>query len=118
MKLCVDQLKPFLEVTYLFNVEFTKWDKIDMKGPMTIEEMKNHFEKTYNIEVSMVTYGTATVYSSFGELKKRLPMQITKAVEDVTKKEFPAWKKIIPIGISGNTSDGIDCVLPDVRFHV
>ena len=45
-------------------------------------------------------------------------MSITKAVEDVTKKEFPAWKKIIPLGISGNTSDGIDCVLPDIRFHV
>ena len=66
MRLCVDRSKLFLEVIFLLNVEFTKWDKIDMKGPMTIEEMKNHFEKTYNIEVSMVTYGTATVYSSFG----------------------------------------------------
>lgn len=25
-------------------VEFTKWDKIDLKGPMTLEDMKKHFE--------------------------------------------------------------------------
>lgn len=119
MKLCVDQSKQFQEVNNFLSLEFTKWDKIDLKGPMTIEEMKVHFEKTYKIEVSMITYGTATVYSSYGaESKKRLEMQAPAAIENVTKKSFPAWRKIIPIGISGNTSDGVDCILPDVRFHI
>ena len=34
---------------YLLCVEFTKWDKIDIKGPMTIAQMKEHFETTYKI---------------------------------------------------------------------
>lgn len=67
----------------------------------------------------MITYGTSTVYTSYGaESKKRLPMLVQNAIEDVTKKNFPTWRKIVPIGISGNTSDGTDCVMPDVRYHI
>lgn len=86
---------------------------------MTLEQMKTHFESTYNIEVSMITFGSATVYSSYGaDAKKRLPLLIEKAIQEVTKKPFPAWKKLIPIGVSGNTKEGIDCLLPDVRYQI
>ncbi len=104
---------------FLF-LEFTKWDKIDLKGPMTLQEMKKHFEEKYNIEVSMITYGSATVYSAFGgkDSQERLPMRVEVAIENVSKKEFPKWKKIIPIGISGNIADGTDCLLPDVRYTI
>jgi hypothetical protein len=67
----------------------------------------------------MITYGSATVYSSYGaDSKKRLPMSIPDAIESVTKKAFPKWRRFIPIGISGNTADGIDCLLPDVRYQI
>lgn len=87
---------------------------------MTIGEMKTHFEEKYGIEVSMITYGSATVFSSFGgkDSQTRLPMKVEAAIESVSKKEFPKWKKIIPIGISGNTTDGTDCLLPDVRYTI
>jgi hypothetical protein len=86
---------------------------------MTLEQMKKHFETSYNIEVSMITFGSATVYSSYGaDAKKRLPLLIEDAIEQVSKKPFPAWKKFIPIGVSGNTHDGIDCLLPDVRYQI
>ena len=74
---CADQSKSSQAVNFYLNQEFTKWNKIDVKGPMTLEQMKNHFEKTYNIEVSMITFGSATVYSSYGaDAKKRLPMLV------------------------------------------
>jgi len=67
----------------------------------------------------MITYGSSTVYTSYGaDSKKRLPLNVEKAIGEVTKKEFPKWKKFIPIGISGNTADGIDCLLPDVRYQI
>ena len=67
----------------------------------------------------MITYGSATVYSSFGnDSKARLTMKVQEAIENVTKKEFPAWKRIVPIGISGNVKDGTDCVMPDVRYRI
>ena len=67
----------------------------------------------------MITYGTATVYSSFGnDSKSRLDMKMEAAVEHVMKKEFPKWKKIIAIGVSGAVEDGTDCMLPDIRYHI
>jgi hypothetical protein len=67
----------------------------------------------------MITYGTSTVYTSFGkESKARLPMLLQEAIELVTKKTIPKWKTILPIGISGNTTDGTDCLMPDVRYHL
>lgn len=106
-------------VIYYFILEFTKWDKINLKGPMTLEAMKNHFEQTYNIEVSMITFGTSTVYTSYGaDSKKRMPLDVIQAIAEVTKKEFPKWKRFIPIGINGNTSDGTDCFMPDIRYQI
>jgi len=86
---------------------------------MTLEALKNHFEKAYNIEVSMITFGTSTVYTSYGaDAKKRLPLLVEQAIAEVTKKPFPHWKTLIPIGVSGNTQDGTDCLLPDVRYQI
>jgi len=72
---------------YPIHAEFTKWEKIDVKGPLTLEELKNHFETKYNIEVSMITYGSATVFTSFDKgAKARLPMKVPAAIEALTKK--------------------------------
>lgn len=90
-----------------------------MKGPMTLLDLKNHFENTYGIEVSMITYGTATVYSSFDKsAQTRLPLKVPEAIEAVTKKELPKYKRFLPVGVSGNTKDGVDCLLPDVRYQI
>jgi hypothetical protein len=44
---------------------------------MTVKDFKDHCEKTYDIEISMVTYGTATVYSSFDKsAQDRLPLRL------------------------------------------
>ena len=86
---------------------------------MSLGELKDHFEKTYQIEVSMITYGTSTIYSSYGaESKKRLPDRVEKVIEQVTKKELQKWRKIIALGVSGNVADGTDCILPDIRYHI
>lgn len=101
----------------LFNIEFTKWEKINVKGPMTLQELKVHFETTYKIEVSMITYGSSTVFTSFDKgVKDRLPMKVPAAIEALTKKEIPKYKRFLALGVSGSTSDGIDCLLPDVRY--
>lgn len=67
--------------------KFNKWKKIEVRGPLTVEQLKNKFEKDFNIEVSMITYGTSTIYTSFGkDSKARLPMDVKDAIVAVTKK--------------------------------
>lgn len=86
---------------------------------MTLKDFKDHFEKTYNIDVSMITYGTATIYSSFDkQAQSRLPMRLPEAIEKLTKKELPKYKRFLAVGVSGSTKDGVDCLLPDVRYQI
>jgi hypothetical protein len=67
----------------------------------------------------MITYGTSTIYTSFGkDSKARLGVNVKEAIESVTKKPIQSWRTILGIGISGNTTDGTDCLLPDVRYHI
>lgn len=67
----------------------------------------------------MITYGSATLFTSFDKnAKVRLPMKVPVAVEALTKKQIPEYKRYILLGVSGNTSDGIDCLLPDVKYEI
>lgn len=67
----------------------------------------------------MITYGSATVYTSFDKnAKVRLPMQVPVAIEALTKKELPKWKRYILLAVSGNTAEGVDCLLPDVKYEI
>jgi hypothetical protein len=67
----------------------------------------------------MITYGTATVYSSFDKnVKSRLPLRVPEAIEAVTKKNLPMYRRFLPLGVSGSTKGGIDCLLPDVRYEI
>jgi len=90
-----------------------------VKGPMTVEALKKHFEDTYKIEVSMITYGSGTVFTSYDpKSKKRLSMKIPEAIESLTKKEIPKLRKFLALGVAGNNSEGIDCLLPDIRYEI
>jgi len=65
----------------------------------------------------MITYGTAIVFSSFDKnTKARLPLRVPEAIESVTKKDLPKYKRFLALVVSGNTKDGVDCLLPDVRY--
>lgn len=86
---------------------------------MVLKDFIEHCEKTYNIEISMITYGTATVFSSFDKsAKDRLPMKLPEAIEKVSKKEIPKFKRFVCVGVSGNTKDGVDFLMPDVRYEL
>jgi hypothetical protein len=67
----------------------------------------------------MITYGSATVYTSYDQnAKKRLPLRVPEAIELLTKKEIPKFRKFLALGVSGNDENGTDCLLPDVRYEI
>ena len=76
-------------------------------------------ENTYNIEVSTITYGSGALYNSFDKnAKVRLPMQVPLAIEALTKKQIPNFKRYILLGVNANTKDGVYCLLPDVKYEI
>jgi hypothetical protein len=86
---------------------------------MTVEALKRYFEDNFKLDVSMITFGSATIYTSFDQgSKKRLHMIVPEAIEALTKKEIPKYKRFLALGVSGNDKEGADCLLPDIRYEI
>ena len=43
---------------------WTSWDKLDVQGPCTVQEMMDKITELYQLNVSMVILGTKTVWAS------------------------------------------------------
>lgn len=66
---------------------WTLWSFFEIDGrTMTLEQFINHFQKAYNLEVSMVSCGVAMVYSSFGaKSPEKMKMKMSDIVTEVVK---------------------------------
>ena len=57
---------------------WSTWDRIELTGPMTLEELIEHFEEVYGVEVEMVSAGVCILYTFYQPRKKvaaRMPME-------------------------------------------
>lgn len=70
--------------------KWTQWDRIDIFQPdMTVDELIEHLETEYGVELSMLSTGVTILYSDFMDRKKmkeRKVMKLKDVVESVTKK--------------------------------
>ena len=69
------------------NHEWTLWSFFDIDGrTMTLEQFLAHFDKEYQLEVSMVSCGVAMVHSSFGPKNaEKMKMKMADIVVNVAK---------------------------------
>ena len=101
---------------------WTPWDSLDMNlGNITMGEFMQHFEKEYNLEISMLSYGVSILYSFFANKKKveeRKAMKMTDVITSINKKEFPPNQLFIILEVIANDVDTDEEVeLPYVRFR-
>ena len=101
---------------------WTPWDSLDMNlGDITMGEFMEHFEKEYNLEISMLSYGVSILYSFFANKKKveeRKAMRMTEVIGSITKKEFPPNQLFIILEVIANDKDTEEEVeLPYIRFR-
>jgi ubiquitin-activating enzyme E1 len=102
--------------------EWTAWDSLDMNlGDITMGAFMDHFEKEYNLEISMLSYGVSILYSFFANKKKveeRKCMKMTEVITSITKKEFPPNQLFIILEVIANdltTDDEVE--LPYIRYR-
>jgi ubiquitin-activating enzyme E1 len=101
---------------------WTAWDSLDMNlGNITLGEFMDHFEREYNLEISMLSHGVSILYSFFANKKKveeRKAMKMTEVITSITKFEFPPNQLFITLEVIANDKDTDDEVeLPYIRFR-
>jgi len=102
--------------------EWTAWDSLDFNiGNITLGEFMDYFEKEYNLEISMLSYGVSILYSFFANKKKveeRKAMKMTDVITSITKKDFPPDQLFIILEVIANdkeTDEEVD--LPYIKFR-
>jgi len=48
----------------LFKLGFTSWDKIEIQGPQTLEQIFVHIKEKYGVNLSLIEMLGALVYST------------------------------------------------------
>jgi len=101
---------------------WTAWDSLDVNlGNITLGEFMDYFDKEYNLEISMLSYGVSILYSFFANKKKvaeRKVMKMTDVITSITKKEFPPDQLFIILEVIANhkeTDEEVD--LPYIKFR-
>uniref|UniRef100_A0A1I7YJJ1 E1 ubiquitin-activating enzyme n=1 Tax=Steinernema glaseri TaxID=37863 RepID=A0A1I7YJJ1_9BILA len=95
--------------------KFTLWDRLDLKGPMTLSSVVKTVQEMTGMTVSMLSAGTSLIYADFmpGPYAKRKDMNIKEVVEQVTKRPLPSYKKSIVLEA---TMEGDDEEIPYIRY--
>jgi len=104
-----------------YETEWTLWDRFDIKGDITLQELLDLFEKEYRLEISMLSQGVCMLYAFFmppDKRKERGAMRITQIVEAVTKKKLPSHKRALVLEICCNDMDGEDVDTPYINYSL
>ena len=100
---------------------FTNWDKIVIKGPMTLQAMLDHFVKQYQVNLQILSVGKTCIFNFYSEEGKneRLVLDIASLYEKISKEMIPKSKKFLEITASGESiKDGVDVIMPVIKYQI
>ncbi|KAJ3092989.1 SPS-sensor component ptr3, partial [Quaeritorhiza haematococci] len=91
--------------------EFSLWDRFDVVGDLTLQELVDYFQKEHELEITMLSCGVSMLYSFYMPAKRmseRKAMPISKLVETVSKKPIPPHVKALVLEMCVNDRTGED----------
>jgi len=100
--------------------DWTIWDIIEIKGPLTIDEFCSKIKKKYDVEVNIVTSGDKVFYNPSGNKKKMQARQIMK-IEDIDRemneKSKDSMNDYLILDIGGVTKkDKTEVSMPKIKY--
>lgn len=97
------------------------WDRFEIKGNITLQELLDHFQQKEGLEISMLSHGVSLLYASFfppKKVKDRLPLKLTDLIKEVSKKEVPSHVKNLIFEICCDDENGEDVEVPYVNVKI
>jgi len=96
------------------------WDRFDVRGDITLQELIDHFQKKKGLSITMLSCGVTLLYNSFFARKQanRLSMKLHDLVEFVSKKPIAPHQKDLIFEICADDEDGEDVEVPFVRVDL
>jgi len=97
--------------------EWTIWDKISLKGPLTLAQFIELFDKQYGCELNMLSFGVSILFSFFSRKPERMGMTMEKLVEEVCKVKVQKGEMLC-FEVCCADKNGDDVELPQVVYRV
>jgi ubiquitin-activating enzyme E1 len=96
---------------------WTNWDKIDVEGPMSLQQIFNYVKEKYGVGLSIVTIGDTMIYTAGMTKNERLQLTPEEAYRLIKGADFPPHRKFIELTASGETvGDMADAIIPPIRY--
>uniref|UniRef100_A0A336MWA3 E1 ubiquitin-activating enzyme n=1 Tax=Culicoides sonorensis TaxID=179676 RepID=A0A336MWA3_CULSO len=102
-----------------YDVEWTLWDRFEVKGEMTLSEFLEYFKKEHKLEITMLSQGVCMLYSFFMQKSKReerMNCLMSEVVKKVSKKKIEPHQRSLVFEICCNDEEGEDVEVPYVRY--
>lgn len=97
------------------------WDRFEIHGDITLNELLEHFKQKEGLEISMLSYGVTLLYASFFPPKKvneRLTMKLTEVIKMISKKEVPPHIQNLILEICCDDTEGEDVEVPYINIKL
>ncbi|KAF9882940.1 hypothetical protein FE257_004875 [Aspergillus nanangensis] len=95
------------------------WDRFEVEDIPLQDFLKDFADK--GLDISMVSSGVSLLYASFyppSKVKDRLPMQLSKLVEHISKKPIPEHQKNVIFEVTADDQTGEDVEIPYVMVKL
>ena len=92
--------------------EFTLWDRFEVKGDMTLEELIEYFKKTHKLAPNMISAGMSVIYSPHfmrqASKAQDMKRKISDLYETVTKSKIPPHVRSLTLDMLCDDLEGND----------
>ena len=95
---------------------WTVWDKIVVKGPMTCQQLIDFVQEKYNVEVSIITAGNVSIIQTFlPKNKPRLQQKIEDIYNENSKIKLGDDVKYLTLDVSGDIGEAA-ALMPAFKY--